>query len=403
MAKNERKSRQFDVVIVGGGLVGAALAAALGGGALDIALIESRPPEPAGAAALIPGENWDSRVYAINPESVRFLTEIGAWAEIEPARLTAVRQMEIFGDEGKSRIGFDAMATGVPELAWIVEGKVLLDAIWRVLGQQKNLSLFRPAQCTALSVAEGRASISLDGGTRLSAQLVVGADGAHSWLREAAGMAATERSYHEVGVVANFATAREHEGTAYQWFRPEGTLAYLPLPGKRLSMVWAAQAEFARELLGLAPETLAQRVAAAGCHQLGELQLLTAAQGFPLRLLSAARSVASCVALVGDAAHVVHPLAGQGVNLGFADAEALAAEIARRESFRGCGDSRLLRRYERRRREQHFAIECVTDGLQRLFSSENRALRQMRNRGLELVDALPVLKNLLARRALGTA
>jgi ubiquinone biosynthesis UbiH/UbiF/VisC/COQ6 family hydroxylase len=231
---------------------------------------------------------------------------------------------------------------------------------------------------------------------------VVGADGAHSWLRTAAGLAAEDKPYTQLGVVANFVTAREHAGIAYQWFRPEGTLAYLPLPGRRISIVWSAEEAYARELLALDSAELSRRVAEAGQDTLGELQLITPAQGFPLRLLTVARSVVPGVALIGDAAHVLHPLAGQGVNLGFADAHALAATLAAREPFRDCGDSRLLRRYERGRREQHFALQCVTDGLQRLFSSESKVLQQLRNRGLELADALPVLKNLLARRALGS-
>src|SRR5271165_1351379 len=196
MAKHERKARQCDGVIVGGGLVGAALAAALGAGTLELALIESRAPDAASRPSLIPNEDWDSRIYAINPESVRFLTNIGAWQAIDPSRRTAVYRMEIFGDDGRSQIGFDAYANGVPELAWIVEGRALMDAIWQVLEQRKNITVYRPAQCASLSVVGQRALLELDSGVRLSAQLAVGADGAQSWLREAAEIAVAERSYH---------------------------------------------------------------------------------------------------------------------------------------------------------------------------------------------------------------
>jgi ubiquinone biosynthesis UbiH/UbiF/VisC/COQ6 family hydroxylase len=309
--------------------------------------------------------------------------------------------MRVFGDDGDSDITFDALSTGVPELAWIVEGRAMQIALWRLLGQQKNLRLFCPAHCAALSLDGARARLTRDDGARLTSQLVVGADGAQSWLRGAAGFDAEDKPYGQLGVVANFATEREHDGTAYQWFRPEGTLAYLPLPGRRISIVWSAQEKYANELLALPAAELSRRVAEAGRQTLGALELITPSQGFPLRLLTVERKIASGIALIGDAAHVLHPLAGQGVNLGFADAHALAAILTAREPFRACGDSRLLRRYERGRREQHFALQCATDGLQRLFSSQSKTLRQVRNRGLELADALPVVKNLLARRALG--
>jgi 2-polyprenylphenol 6-hydroxylase len=399
------KRDQFEVVIVGGGLVGAALAAELGdcAGVLNMALIESRRPELVAARVPLESEEWDARVYAVSPASVRFLSKLGVWQSMDPQRLTPIRRMQIFGDDGESNIVFDALATGVPELAWIVEGRELLSALWRKLERQANLILLCPAKCAALAMNNGRGHLTLSDNARLSADLLVGADGARSWLREAAGFTLEDKPYEQIGVVANFATEREHQGTAYQWFRPEGTLAYLPLPGRRISIVWSAKDSYARELMALPPAALCERVAEAGQQSLGALTPLTPAQGFPLRLLAVGHSVAPGVALIGDAAHVVHPLAGQGVNLGFADARALAAALAGRESFRSCGDSRLLRRYERERREEHFALQYVTDGLQRLFSSENRVLRQVRNRGLELTDALPVVKNLLARRALGTS
>ncbi len=393
-----KKRDHYNVVVVGGGLVGAAFAAALGSAALDVALIESHKPHH------VPhqDDNWDSRIYAVSPASAHFLSALGAWDALDDSRLMAIRRMQVFGDDGTADIIFDALANGVPELAWIVEGRALHAALWRLLHRQKNLRLLCPAHCKTLALENGHARLTLDDGTRVSAELVVGADGANSWLRDAAGFAAADRPYGEIGVVANFDTELEHGGTAYQWFRPEGTLAYLPLPGRRISIVWSAQETFAKELLALPAAELSRRVAEAGGHTLGSLQLITPAQGFPLRLLTVEGTVTPGVALIGDAAHVLHPLAGQGVNLGFADAHALAHALATREPFRECGDSRLLRRYERGRREEHFALQCVTDGLQRLFSYKNMALRMVRNRGLELVDALPVLKNLLARRAFGS-
>ena len=387
----------FDVVIVGGGLVGAAFAAALGDAALDIALVESRAPR----ASMVQDGDWDARVYAISPASRQFLSTIGAWDALDPGRLTPIHRMQIFGDDAAADIVFDALATGVPELAWIVEDGALQTALGRLLGQQKNLRVFCPAQCEMLNRDDGANALALNDGTRITADLIVGADGAQSWLRTAAGVESTDRAYLQQGVVANFSAERPHGGTAYQWFRPEGTLAYLPLPGQRISIVWSAEEHYAKELMALPPMELARRAADAGCQVLGELESITPARAFPLRLITVASGVAPGLALIGDAAHVVHPLAGQGVNLGFADARALASVLIGRETFRSCGDSRLLRRYERGRREQHVAIQWATDGLQRMFSSDSRLVRQLRNRGLELTDALPVVKNLLTRQALG--
>jgi len=235
----------------------------------------------------------------------------------------------------------------------------------------------------------------------LRARLVVAADGMQSWARQAAGIAVHQRSYGQQGVIANFACSGAHHDTAYQWFRDDCVLAYLPLPGGRMSMVWSTPDAHAAELLALPVGALCAQVAAAGRLVLGDLSLLSAVQQFPLARMRAARLAAPRVALIGDAGHVVHPLAGQGVNLGFGDAAALARVLLEREAFRDPGEIRLLRRYERERAEDILALTVVTDGLQRLFAAPGRGAAQLRNTGLNLTNALPVVKNLLIRRALG--
>jgi ubiquinone biosynthesis UbiH/UbiF/VisC/COQ6 family hydroxylase len=209
------------------------------------------------------------------------------------------------------------------------------------------------------------------------------------------------RPYGQLGVVANFECASAHEGIARQWFSAEGVLAWLPLPGKRVSMVWSAPEALARELLAMPPDALAARVARAGGDALGDMRLTGAPAAFPLNLSRADTLVRPGLALVGDAAHTVHPLAGQGVNLGFADAAALAGILAARESFRSCGDLRLLRRYERARAGDILAMRWATDGLARLFASRAGPVAWLRNTGLNLTASSPVLKTLLARQALG--
>jgi 2-octaprenylphenol hydroxylase len=384
----------FDLVIVGAGLVGASFAMALRGTGLKLALVEAQPP-----AASAP--DWDSRIYAISPGSASFLDSIGVWKRLPRERITPVHEMQIHGDGADALLQFSAYESGVAELAWIVESRLLQSVLWQGLEQQHNLELICPAQCAALNLREEAAELVLAGGRTLRTRLVVAADGMHSWTRQAAGIAVLQKPYGQMGVVANFSCARAHHDTAFQWFRGDGVLAFLPLPGKRMSMVWSTADAHAAELLALPAPALCARVAQAGGEALGELDLLAPAQQFPLARLRAARLVAPRLALIGDAGHVVHPLAGQGVNLGFGDAAALSQILLQRELFRDPGEIRLLRRYERARAEDILAFSWATDGLQRLFAAPGGVAAELRNAGLNLTNALPVVKNLLVRRALG--
>jgi ubiquinone biosynthesis UbiH/UbiF/VisC/COQ6 family hydroxylase len=385
---------ECDVAIVGAGLVGASLAAALGRAGLAVALVEPAPPAA-------PGEDWDSRIYSISPASSDFLASVGAWDALDARRVQAVSRMEIFGDEPGATLEFSAYDAGVATLAFVVESGRLAHALWKTVARLSSVRCFAPAHCERLEVDARAATLTLAGGDRLRALLVVGADGAHSWVRRAAGLTARASSYRQLGVVANFRTARPHDGTAFQWFRPDGVLAYLPLPGNLVSIVWSTGDEHGRELLGLTPDALCRRVADAGQGVLGELTLITPPQAFPLRSLAAQSMIAPRVVLIGDAAHVVHPLAGQGVNLGFGDARVLAATLAAREPFRECGDRVLARRFERARAEAIFAMRTVTDGLARLFGLPGAVAARVRNRGLSLTDRLAPVKNLLVRHAIG--
>ncbi len=383
----------FDVIVVGAGLVGASFAMALRGAGLKLALVEAQAP-------VAVGEGWDSRVYAISPGSVAFLEGMGAWKRLDRSRIDAVREMQIYGGGAGAQLEFSAYESGVAELAWTVESNRLQAVLWQGLEHQHNLELFCPDKCQALQAHADAVELTLASGKSLRAKLVVAADGKHSWVREAAGIAQQTKPYGQMGVVANFNCAVEHHDTAYQWFRDDGVLAYLPLPGQRMSMVWSTSEAHAVELLALPPEALCDRVAEAGVNTLGQLELLSPAAQFPLMRQHAASLVAPRIALIGDAGHVLHPLAGQGVNLGFGDAASLARVLQQRELFRDPGEIRLLRRYERARAEDILALAWVTDGLHRLFSAPGGAAAKLRNTGLNLTNALPVIKNLLIRRAL---
>ena len=384
----------YDIVIVGAGLVGASFAMALRGSGFKLALVEARAP----ATAI---GDWDSRVYAISPGSAGFLDGLGVWKRLDHSRIAAVHEMQVCGDSEKAMLQFSAYEAGVAELAWIVENRQLQSMLWQGLEQQHNLDLHCPEKCVALQLADEKAQLTLAGGATLRASLVVAADGMHSWTRTAAGIAVERKPYGQMGVVANFATARPHHGTAYQWFRPDGVLAYLPLPGERISIVWSTPDAHAAELLALPAVSLCTRVALAGREALGSLELLTAPAQFPLAYQRAASLVAPGIALIGDAGHGLHPLAGQGVNLGFGDARVLAKILLQRELFRAPGEIRLLRRFERARAEDILALGWATNGLQRLFAASGGVAQRLRDAGLNLTDALPVVKNLLVRRALG--
>jgi 2-polyprenylphenol 6-hydroxylase len=382
----------FDVVIVGGGLAGLALACALRDTRLKIALVENRTPSRSAG--------WDARVYAISPANADFLQAIGAWKHLDAGRIAPIDAMQIVGDGG-GRLDFSAYESGVAQLGWILESSLMTCELWENVKRQGNLTLLCPAAPAALDLHEDAARLTLADGQILSAKLLVGADGRDSWVRAAAGLPAIDTPYGERGVVANFACERPHRGIARQWFRDDGVLAWLPLPGNRISIVWSTPDAHAEALLALPADELGARVGAAGDHELGTLTLLTPASAFPLRLLRVPHTIAPRLALVGDAAHGIHPLSGHGINLGYQDAKVLAELLAATPEWQDIGDARLLRRYQRARREETLLMQTTTHALHELFRNSLPGLKPLRNIGLRLTNGLPVAKNLLVRYALG--
>lgn len=383
-----------DVLVAGAGLPGLAVAAALARQGLDVAVAD-RNPLPDRAPE---GDALDVRVYAVSPGSASFLGTLGAWDALPMSRVAPVESMRVEGDQG-AVMTFSAYDLGERALAWIVEERELratLAAAARDAGVAMNTGNF-----ARLTFLPERAQLTFDDGRETTARLVVGADGVRSWIRESAGIVASPRSYGQTAVVANFACERPHRGCAHQWFRADGgVLAWLPLPEQRISIVWSAPEPLAAELLALDAEALAARVSEAGGQALGDLALVTPPAAFPLSFLRLPAVVAHRLALVGDAAHGVHPLAGQGVNLGFGDAQVLAGVLAERGPVHDPGAPLLLERYARRRAEPVLAMHAVTDGLARLFGSRQHGLATLRNFGLSAVEALPIAKYLLAQPAL---
>lgn len=384
----------FDVIIVGAGLVGASLALALRGAGLRMAVIDTQLPRPVNDPA-----TWDSRVYAISPGSADFLEACGAWDALDAARACRIEDMHVFGDDVVSTLKFGAYEAGLRELAVIVENRELQRVLGQALESAPQVEIIAPVTCAELNFTAHAAQLALADGRRLQARLIVGADGADSWVRCQAAIEVETRPYRQTAVVANFAIARPHRGVAAQWFLRNGVLALLPLPGARVSMVWSAAEGHAAQLLALTAGELAAQVAAAAQDKFGEMGVITPAAAFPLRMQRVRRLVRSRLALIGDAAHNVHPLAGQGVNLGFRDARALAQVLAGRGAQADCGDYQLLRRYERARREDIATMHFTTNTLQRLFNNDDQRLAKLRNLGLRLANRQPQLKNLLVRHA----
>jgi ubiquinone biosynthesis UbiH/UbiF/VisC/COQ6 family hydroxylase len=317
-------------------------------------------------------------------------------------RLTPIETMRIFGDQSGAQLDFSAFDSGERALAWITEQRELMAATlaaWADADQPETIYANSPP--LALLRERDSSSVKLEDETLLTARLLVGADGLHSWTRSQAGIVADLRAYGQTAVVANFATELAHHGRAWQWFQPDGSvLAWLPLPGRRMSIVWSAEDAKAQELLALGDADLVETVAAAGASVLGRLELLTARASFPLTFMRLASPVAPRLALIGDAAHGVHPLAGQGLNLGYGDAAVLAAVLRERGAIADPGSNLLLGRYARMRALPTLAMQAVTDGLWRLFNARQAIPGFVRNRGLAALNRLPLVKSILMQPAM---
>ncbi|WP_079436372.1 UbiH/UbiF family hydroxylase [Zoogloea sp. LCSB751] len=382
---------KLDVLVVGAGLAGAAFAAALRGSSLKIGIIEARPPyRPPG---------WDPRIYAISPSNADFLATIGIWPHLNANRITPVYDMEIHGDAG-GRLDLSAYDCGLRELAWIVESSLMQQELWETVKRQHNVTLLCPAEPSTLAIDDDTARLTLADGRHLETRLIVAADGRDSWVRQAATIEARNTPYGEKGVVANFRCEKPHRNTAFQWFRKDGVLAYLPLPEQQMSIVWSAPDALADELAALPPTELCARVAEAGQHRLGALELVTPAAAFALRLMRVETVVRPRLALIGDAAHAIHPLSGHGINLGYQDARVLAEQLATLPAWRDPGELSILRAYARARAEETALLQYTTHGLNRLFKPADPLLSGLRNFGLNLTNRLPVVRNALMRYAI---
>jgi len=392
-------AQNFDIVIAGGGMVGAALACALGDSSLSVALVEGTSLE-----RIRPTAALDLRVSAISRASQRIIEAVGAWQRIPGKRVGPFRQMEVWDATGNGAIQFDSAALGEPSLGWIIENRVLQTALLEQAQTFSNITLLCPAALTMADVLESGLQLRLEDGRELRTRLLVGADGAQSQVRQWASINVDGWNYAQKAVVTVVDTAQPHQENARQRFLPTGPLAFLPLHDGRCGIVWSTLPERAEYLLSLDEDSFALELAEAFEWRLGKVTDVGPRASFPLRLQHAQAYVKPHFALIGDAAHVVHPLAGQGVNLGLLDAAALAEVLLEAAAQRrNIGSLKTLRRYERWRKGENALMLGALDGCKRLFDSPLSPVQWLRNTGLNMTDTLTPLKNLLARRAMGLA
>ncbi|WP_350016716.1 UbiH/UbiF/VisC/COQ6 family ubiquinone biosynthesis hydroxylase [Rhodanobacter sp. IGA1.0] len=393
---SRRRPPALDVAVVGGGMAGAATALALARAGFSTALLEARAPAAWDARAEV-----DLRVVGLAPSSVALLDDLDVWTSIRKARAAPYVHMHVWDAESGASIDFDAASEGRDLLGHIVENSLVQWTLWQAL-QSAGVRVICPAEVTAFEAREGRIQLELAGGETLSAALLVAADGAASPLRRLAGIGTRGRDYAQRAVVAHVTTERPHQATAWQRFLPGGPLALLPLADGRSSIVWSLPEAEARRVLTLDEPAFLDELGVASDFRLGRVIASTPRAAFPLKLQLAERYQAERLVLLGDAAHAVHPLAGQGVNLGLRDvAELRDVLVDARAAGRDIGAVHVLRRYARRRRSADTLDALGFDALARVYAWQSPALVAARGLGVCVLDRLAPLKRRLSEHAAG--
>ena len=399
--------RNFDIVVIGAGIAGSALALALSGNGLRIALVEARPLSQQPLPEQIDLSSFDPRVSALTQRSQSALERLGAWSAIVNYRPCAYRHMTVWDAEGTGAIDFDASEVDAGELGHIVENRSVTQALLQQVLAAPDINVVCPASLVAAQRDEsGHMDISLEDGTCLRADLLVAADGALSPVRELLGFATREWDYGHGAIVTTVAVAQPHQHTAWQRFLPSGPLAFLPLAdgGDKhfCSIVWSLQEALVDEMMAMDEKAFCRELGNAIEHRLGAVQGCAQRYAFPLRQRHAIDYVQPGVALVGDAAHTIHPLAGQGINLGLLDVMVLAEEVlASCEAGGSPGTIETLSRYQRRRKGDNLLMMAAMDGFKRLFEQQAPPIRWLRNAGMRQVGRMLPVKREIIRRAMG--
>jgi 2-octaprenylphenol hydroxylase len=394
----KKQTQHYDIVIVGGGMVGSALACALSNNnALNIAIIESREPE-----LKRNNKSFDNRVSAITRGSQNLFEQLGIWEAMQADRISPYSEMFVWDATGDGHIHFDCAEVGEPNLGYIIENRVITRALIQQVKKLDKVSVFCPTKTKRLTLNNNSVQLELEDGVVLECDLIVGADGGNSWVRQQSGIEIDTRNYNQRAVVTTVKTSLPHQETAWQRFLPTGPLAFLPLTEGYSSIVWSTTPEQAQELLDLNEAEFKTALANAFDHKLGDIIELGPRAAFPLKGQHAKHYVKPHLVLVGDAAHTIHPLAGQGVNLGFADINKLAEVICEdHKNGKAIGSFKTLRRYERARRGDNLLMLESMGAFKTLFSNENAGVSKLRNLGLNITNKVNPAKNLFMRHAMG--
>jgi len=390
--------QHYSVIVVGGGIVGATTACALATAGIEVALLDTHNPLrdwPADAAA-------DIRVSALTRASQNILTALDVWPAMQQRGVGAYDQMHVWDANSAGLLHFDAVDTDYAVLGHIVENRVTVAALWDKLETLPSANVLCPVKVSDLECQEDKAQIKLEDGSLLTADVVIAADGRDSVLRNMADIQTTGWEYQQDGLVATVSTGKNHQFTAWQRFLPEGPLAFLPLKNGECSIVWTLKHETAQDYIALSDEAFLQKLEQASGGVLGKMLGIGPRGAFPLRFQYAQQYTSDHFVLVGDAAHAMHPLAGQGANAGLLDAAAIAETIIKNhQAGRPIGSHKSLRQYERWRKGDNLAMMSSMDVINKLYTQDNEVVKQLRGTGMHIINRTNALKNYFNQYAMG--
>ncbi len=392
MAQPCNQTRNADIIVLGTGLVGLAAAIAFAKQNRKVVLIDAKKPVETKQLA------WDERVYALTPGSESWLKALGVWSGVDLSRVNAIHAMHLWDEASTDPLVLSDDDANLSKLGLIIENQNLMDALWQhihVLG----VTVITDAKCKFLENTGQYVQLGLDDDTKVSAKLLVAADGINSWVRQQTDITLKQKVFQQIAIVANFLAEKNHQNIAMQWFAPHETLALLPLPNQHVSMVWSVSTERANELLTLSSEDLTEMVETQSRKLLGNLQLAGKVLSFTLNQHTAAQLIAERIVLVGDAAHQIHPMAGQGVNLGFRDVMELQNLLSTSHPLQDIGENSFLRKYERSRRTDIATMSALTTGLDYLFASDIVLVKRLAHWGLRQLNRQTTIKKLLIQQA----
>ncbi|MES2637024.1 MAG: FAD-dependent monooxygenase [Pseudomonadota bacterium] len=392
------KSIDADVIIVGAGLVGLAAAIAFTAQKKNVVLVSNYKPV---MHQQQDGKNWDERVYALTPATENWLSDLGVWQHINQARVGAIDAMQVWGADAELLL--KAEDAHLAKLGLIIENQNLINALWQKI-HALDVTVITDAECLEMDCTLTNVQLSLENKVskdqlQINAKLLVAADGIYSWIRQKLSIGIEHKNYHQTAIVANFLAEKPHREIARQWFNPHNTLALLPLPNQHVSMVWSLSTQQAAELLLLSADALSDQVQAQSENCLGELKLVGQIKSIELHQQTATKLIGERVVFVGDSAHQIHPMAGQGVNLGFRDVMKLAELTTKLHAMHDIGDTGFLRQYERARKADVMAMNYLTSGLDYLFASEQSLLKKLTQFGLRHINKQASTKKRLIMRA----